>query len=70
LLSLPASAHHRFNEKETDWGFSQFFSHASLAKPVEGSGGKTVLENDGFSLTVHVKEIVDENGTLWHNFVE
>ena len=64
------SAHHRFNEKETDWGFSQFCNHATLTKPIEGSGGKTVLENDSFAIKVFVKEVVDENGALWHNFVE
>jgi hypothetical protein len=62
-------ASHRFNRKETDWGFSQFCNHAQLSKPGEGMA-KPCLENDQFSLRVFIKRVQDTTGVLWHNFAE
>jgi ubiquitin carboxyl-terminal hydrolase 7 len=66
LISL---AHHRFNSKETDWGFAQFCAHTTLSKIIDGTE-ICALEDDSFTLRVFVKEIADPTGVLWHNYVE
>jgi ubiquitin carboxyl-terminal hydrolase 7 len=61
--------HHRFNPKETDWGFSALITHAALSKPPEGTN-VPIMQNDQFCIRVFIKKLVDENGVLWHNFQE
>ncbi|KAJ3352469.1 hypothetical protein HDU91_005995 [Kappamyces sp. JEL0680] len=69
IFTPPTNAQHRFTIKETDWGFSSFIHHSNLLK-VSEERSHPILENDGFSITVFVKEVEDETGTLWHNFID
>jgi ubiquitin carboxyl-terminal hydrolase 7 len=69
ILGLMIAALHRFNAKETDWGFSQLAHHQTIEKPVDGFA-RPILENNQFTMVVVIKQILDETGVLWHNFAE
>ncbi|KAI3652031.1 hypothetical protein MP228_003334 [Amoeboaphelidium protococcarum] len=55
-------ARHRYVTEEADWGFARFCSPQDLMH-------KGILSSDGkFTLRVYLRTVIDESGTLWHNF--
>ncbi|AET40403.1 ubiquitin-specific protease UBP15 Ecym_5671 [Eremothecium cymbalariae DBVPG len=65
---LISRSHHRFNEIDKDWGFSnlielEYLRSQSRARP---SG---FLNQDQLNVSVFIRIIKDTTGVLWHNFV-
>ncbi|CAO3634585.1 unnamed protein product [Cunninghamella echinulata] len=56
------SAQHRFCADESDWGFTRFIDHRTLASE------KGCLEDNSLRITTIIKVIKDPTGVLWHNF--
>ncbi|KAI8922962.1 hypothetical protein BC831DRAFT_473479 [Entophlyctis helioformis] len=67
--SAASYAQHRFTPEATDWGFNTFIKHSALNQKMEHTG-KSILEEDQFTLQVAMKVLKDPLGTLWHNFVD
>lgn len=62
-------AQHRFNNDESDWGFTKFYDlrrlftrHADRESPL--------IENNQVCITAYVRVIKDPTGVLWHNFIK
>ncbi|RKP22224.1 hypothetical protein SYNPS1DRAFT_26123, partial [Syncephalis pseudoplumigaleata] len=60
-------AQHRFNNDESDWGFTKFIQLREAtyaAYPDE----RPILENGAATITVLLRILKDPTGMLWHNF--
>ena len=71
---LPSGSLHRFNKKETDWGFSSLIDIRQLASannPRTGNVPYPILENNQVNITGYIKVIDDSStGVLWHSFMD
>lgn len=65
--SYTQEAKHRFDNHNTDYGFSQFIRLTDLSRPSQ-RGGRSILENDSMDIIVYVRSVIDPVGTLWHSF--
>ncbi|ODQ66799.1 hypothetical protein NADFUDRAFT_50704 [Nadsonia fulvescens var. elongata DSM 6958] len=63
-----SSAQHRFNNSETDWGFTNFYDIRRLAERHLDSSG-ALLENNKVNISAFIRVIKDPTGVLWHNFI-
>ncbi|RKO91720.1 cysteine proteinase [Blyttiomyces helicus] len=62
------TAHHRFSQGETDWGFNHFIKLSDLFHPLENDGfTRPLIENDATCVTVYIKIIDDITGVLWRD---
>lgn len=61
------SAQHRFNAKESDWGFTRFCDSRKSFMPNDGKE-RPLIESDTANLTAYVKVLKDPTGVLWHSF--
>ena len=68
MLILKAS-HHRFNGKESDWGFNRFIEKTHLYNE-NNNYIRPLIENDKTVLSVYVRIYKDELGILWHDFAK
>lgn len=60
--------YHRFNENETDWGFSSLIDLRQL-RSVLKDHKRPILENNQINITAYVKVIDDSStGVLWNTF--
>lgn len=65
-----SGSYHRFNETETDWGFSSLIDARQL-KSVLKNHKRPILENNQLNITAFVKVIDDSStGVLWHSFAD
>ena len=60
-------ATHRFNAKESDWGFTRFIELRKALQPTVDHD-RPLIENDAANLTAYVRVLKDPTGVLWHNF--
>jgi ubiquitin carboxyl-terminal hydrolase 7 len=60
-------SHHRFNGKESDWGFNRFIEKTHLYNE-NNNYIRPLIENDKTVLSVYVRIYKDELGILWHDF--
>ncbi|KAL9110757.1 MAG: hypothetical protein Q9227_004749 [Pyrenula ochraceoflavens] len=60
-------ATHRFNGKESDWGFTRFTELRKAFQP-SAQHERPLIENDSANLTAYVRVLKDPTGVLWHNF--
>ncbi|KAG4101998.1 cysteine proteinase [Neocallimastix lanati (nom. inval.)] len=60
-------SHHRFNGKESDWGFNHFIEKTHLYNENKNYI-KPLIEGDKTVLSVYVRIYKDELGILWHDF--
>ena len=62
------NAHHRFNKREGDWGFTRFVDiKKAYYQPWDGHD-RPLIENDEVNITAYVRVLKDPTGVLWHNF--
>lgn len=61
---------HRFNQNETDWGFSSLIELRQLKSVLRGHN-RPILENNRLNITAYVQVIDDSStGMLWHSFAD
>jgi len=60
-------SHHRFNGKESDWGFNRFIEKTHLYNENKNYI-KPLIEDGKTVLSVYVRIYKDELGILWHDF--
>ncbi|KAF9932989.1 hypothetical protein FBU30_006813 [Linnemannia zychae] len=58
------SSHHRFNNDESDWGFTKFFAIADLER-ARDSRGISILNNNRLVISTYVRVYKDPTGLLW-----
>jgi len=68
-IFIKKEAHHRFTNKENDWGFQQFIKTNDLYK-ARGAAGKSLIEDDTLSVIAYIRVIKDTTGVLWYDFSE
>ncbi|ORX47578.1 cysteine proteinase [Piromyces finnis] len=61
-------SHHRFNGKESDWGFNRFIEKTLLYNE-NNNNTKPLIENNKTVVSVYVRIYKDELGILWHDFI-
>ena len=62
------TANHRFNAKESDWGFTRFIElRKAFVQTWEGHE-RPLVENEEAKLTAYVRVLKDPTGVMWHNF--
>jgi len=64
----PKPSHHRFNQKESDWGFNRFIEKTHLYNQNKNYV-KPLIEDGKTVLSVYVRIFKDELGILWHDFL-
>lgn len=65
-----SGSYHRFNENETDWGFSSLIDMRQL-KSVLKDHKRPILENNQINITAYIKVIDDSStGVLWNTFAD
>ena len=65
-----SGSYHRFNENETDWGFSSLIDIRQL-KSVLKDHKRPILENNQINITAYIKVIDDSStGVLWNTFAD
>ncbi|KAF9082945.1 hypothetical protein BGX23_011943 [Mortierella sp. AD031] len=62
--SPTVSSHHRFNNDESDWGFTKFFAIADLERGRD-SRGISILNNNRLVISTYVRVYKDPTGLLW-----
>lgn len=62
--SLSPASHHRFNNDESDWGFTKFFAIADLER-ARDSRGISILNNNRLVISTYVRVYKDPTGLLW-----
>lgn len=62
------SAHHRFNAKEGDWGFTRFVELRRAFQQQWDNHERPLVENGEAKVTAYVRIFKDPTGVLWHNF--
>ncbi|OUM70453.1 hypothetical protein PIROE2DRAFT_68396 [Piromyces sp. E2] len=60
-------SHHRFNGKESDWGFNRFIEKTQLYNENKNYI-KPLIEDNKTVVSVYVRIYKDELGILWHDF--
>ncbi|OAQ27058.1 hypothetical protein K457DRAFT_1805530 [Linnemannia elongata AG-77] len=58
------SSHHRFNNDESDWGFTKFYAIAELER-ARDSRGISILNNNRLVISTYVRVYKDPTGLLW-----
>lgn len=66
-ICISQVAHHRFNEVESDWGFTHFCKLKNLLEPI-APANRPIIENDSCKIKVEVEIMKDETGHLWQNY--
>lgn len=61
-------AHHRFNPRTTDWGYSHMCEVRSAL--TRGTRSAALIEKNRVNITAFVRIIKDPTGILWHDFVD
>ncbi|KAJ3095906.1 hypothetical protein HK100_005700, partial [Physocladia obscura] len=65
-----ATAQHRFNPYEADWGFNHLVKLNQLFVPLDPSKSeRSLVETDKTVILVHMRILKDVTGYLWHNYV-
>ena len=62
------TANHRFNQDESDWGFTRFAEIRKLFAPTWEGHKRPMVEDDAVNVTAYVRIYKDPTGVLWHNF--
>ncbi|AMD21987.1 HFR132Cp [Eremothecium sinecaudum] len=65
---LISRSHHRFNEVDKDWGFSNLIEVEYLKYPYRNRAASGFLNHDRLNVSVYVRILKDPTGVLWHNF--
>ncbi|KAI8055335.1 cysteine proteinase [Syncephalis plumigaleata] len=60
-------AQHRFNNEESDWGFTKFIQLREVAYSAYPEE-RPILDNGAATITVLLRILKDPTGMLWHNF--
>ncbi|KAJ3205843.1 hypothetical protein HDU82_004926 [Entophlyctis luteolus] len=65
-----ATAQHRFNPYEADWGFNHLVKLNQLLIPLDPTkSDRSLVEDDKTVFIVHMRVLKDVTGFLWHNYL-
>ncbi|KAJ3353139.1 hypothetical protein HDU83_007119 [Entophlyctis luteolus] len=65
-----ATAQHRFNPYEADWGFNHLVKLNQLFIPLDPSkSDRSLVEDDKTVVIIHMRVLKDITGFLWHNYL-
>lgn len=69
-LGICKQTQHRFNQSESDWGYSTLITPWALLRGDASMNKEPLLDNGRLVLALRVQVIKDATGMLWHNFVD
>ncbi|KAI9807087.1 MAG: hypothetical protein M1825_005804 [Sarcosagium campestre] len=62
-------ANHRFNNEESDWGFTRYAELRKLLAARWEDKDRPMVEDGSVNMTAYVRVVKDPTGVLWHNFL-